>query len=128
MIDSMGIFRTEVGIAHVARPVERGVLQDVMVDTGSEYNWVPRPMLEELGIEEERIESFKTADGRVFQRPVGAARLFVAGRSAPAIVVFAEPSDMVLLGALGLESLNLRVDLVLKELVPAGPVPVATAA
>jgi hypothetical protein len=89
---------------------------------------VPRALLEELGIEEERVELFQTADGRVFQRPVGAARLFVAGRSAPAIVVFAEPTDMILLGAVGLESLNLRVDLVLKDLVPAGPVPVASAA
>jgi len=128
MMDDMGIFRTNIGIAHVGRPTDQRVLPDVMVDTGSEYNWVPRPMLEQLGIEEERVESFQAADGRVFQRPVGAARIFVAGRSAPAIVVFAEPGDMVLLGAVGLESLNLRVDLVLKELVPAGPVPVAAAA
>jgi hypothetical protein len=43
-------------------------------------------------------------------------------------VVFAEPGDMVLLGAHGLEGLNLRVDLGRNELVPAGPVPVAAAA
>ena len=36
--------------------------------------------------------------------------------------------DMVLLGAHGLEGLNLRVDLGRKELVPAGPVPAAAAA
>jgi hypothetical protein len=42
--------------------------------------------------------------------------------------VFGEPGDMVLLGAIGLESLNLKLDLARKELVPAGPVPVATAA
>lgn len=33
---------------------------------------------------------------------------------------------MVLLGAHGLEGLNLRVDLGRKELVPAGPVPAAS--
>jgi hypothetical protein len=43
-------------------------------------------------------------------------------------VVFAGPGDMILLGAHGLEALNLRVDLVRKELVPAGPAPVAVAA
>ena len=33
---------------------------------------------------------------------------------------------MTLLGALALEGLNMRVDLATKELVPAGPVPVAS--
>jgi hypothetical protein len=42
--------------------------------------------------------------------------------------VFARPGDLVLLGAHGLEGLNLRVDLGRKELVPAGPVPAAAAA
>ena len=36
-------------------------LTDVMVDTGSEYNWVPRTLLEELGVEPERIDRFETA-------------------------------------------------------------------
>lgn len=124
MIDDMGIFRTTVAVAHVARPQEKRMLPDVMVDTGSEYNWIPRKVLAELGVEEERLEAFETADGRVFDRTVGSARIFVAGRSAPAIVVFAEPTDKVLLGAIGLEVLNLRVDLVGRALVPAGPVSV----
>jgi hypothetical protein len=50
---------------------------------------------------------------------------YAAGRSAPAVVVFARSEDTVLLGAHGLEGLNLRVDLGRKELVPAGPVPAA---
>lgn len=122
MIDDMGIFRTTIAIAHVARPNEKRTLADVMVDTGSEYNWMPRRVLEDLGVEEERIEAFETADGHVFERPVGSARIFVVGRSAASIVVFGEPGDKVLLGAMGLEGLNLRVDLNAKELVPAGPV------
>ena len=43
------------------------------------------------------------------------------------IEVFAEAKDLTLLGAHGLEGLNLRVDLGRKELVPAGPVPAAAA-
>jgi predicted aspartyl protease len=128
MINDMGIFRTSVGVAHVARPVEQRALANVMVDTGSEFNWIPRPVLEDLGVEPERIEAFETADGRVIHRSVGFARLFAGGRSAIAAVAFAEAGDLVLLGAVGLESLNLRVDLGRKELVPAGPVPVAAAA
>ena len=127
MIDDMGIFRTTIEVAPLTRPEARRQLHDVMVDTGSEYNWVPRAILEELGVEAVRVDRFETADGRVLEREVGFAYLFAAGRSTVAIVVFAESRDLVLLGAHGLEGLNLRVDLGRKELVPAGPVPAAAA-
>jgi predicted aspartyl protease len=99
----------------------------MMVDTGSEYSWVPRELLEELGVKPARMERFKTADGRILERDIGYAMVFAAGRASPTIVVYADKGDMVLLGALALEGMNLRVDLVLRELVPAGPVPVAFA-
>lgn len=127
MIDDMGIFRTNVAVAHLTRPDDRRDLVDVMVDTGSEYSWVPRQMLADLGVEPQRVERFETADGRILERDVGFAMLFAGGRATPTIVVFASGGDMVLLGALGLEGLNLRVDLGRKELVPAGPVPAAAA-
>jgi predicted aspartyl protease len=123
MIDDIGIFRTTVEVAHVARRDPRRTLADVMVDTGSEYNWIPRDLLVALGVDAERTDHFETADRRVLAREIGFARLFAGGRSAISVVVFAEPNDMVLLGAVGLESLNLRVDRGRKELVPAGPVP-----
>ena len=99
-----------------------------MVDTGAEYSWIPRALLTELGIQPERVERFETADGRILERDVGFAMLYAAGRSSPTIVVFADKGDLALLGAYGLEGLNLRVDLGRKELVPAGPVPAAAAA
>lgn len=128
MIDDMGIFRTTIDVAHIVRPLERVTLTQVMVDTGSEYNWVPRELLAKLDVDAEREEKFETADGRVLTRQVGFARIFAAGRSAVAAVVFGESGDMTRLGAVGLESLNLRIDLGRRELVPAGPVPVAAAA
>jgi predicted aspartyl protease len=127
MIDDMGIFRTTIAVAHASRIDDRRTLTDVMVDTGSEYNWIPRTLLEALGVEPERVDRFETADGRVLERQVGFARLYAGDRSAIAAVVFAEPKDLVLLGAHGLEGLNLRIDLGRKELVPAGPVPAAAA-
>ena len=127
MIDDMGIFRTTLEVAHLAVPAERRHLTGVMVDTGSEYNWIPRSLLEELSIRPERLDRFETADGRILEREVGFAMLYAAGRSAPSIVVFAERGDLVLLGAHGLEGLNVRVDLLQKALVPAGPVPAAVA-
>jgi hypothetical protein len=74
------------------------------------------------------MDRFETAGGRILERRVGFAMLHAGGRSAPSIVVFAQPGDMVLLGAHGLEGLNLRAELGRKELVPAGPVPAAAVA
>jgi predicted aspartyl protease len=125
MLDDMGIFRTTISVAALSTPDRRRELADVMVDTGSEYNWVPRDVLLDLGVAPVRIDRFETADGRVLEREVGFALLYAGGRSAAAAVVFAEDGDMVLLGAHGLEGLNMRVDLGRKELVPAGPVPAA---
>ena len=128
MIDDMGIFRTTIAIAPLQDQMSRRELRDVRVDTGSEYTWIPRPLLEELGVAPARTERFEAADGRIFEREVGFAMVFTAGRATPTIVVFAELDDMTLLGAVALEGLNMRVDMVRRELVPAGPVPVAAAA
>lgn len=127
MISPMGIFRTTIELAALERPAERQSLIDVMVDTGSEYNWVPEHLLRKLGVTPVRVDRFETADGRILERDVGFVLIFAADRSAPTVVVFALPGDMALLGAHGLEGLNLRVDLVRRELVPAGPVPAAAA-
>jgi predicted aspartyl protease len=127
MIDAMGVFRTTLGVAPLSAPERRRELEDVMVDTGSEYNWIPASLLVELGVAPVRVDRFETADGRVLEREVGFALVYAGGRSAAAAVVFAGAGDMVLLGAHGLEGLNLRVDLNRKALVPAGPVPAALA-
>jgi len=126
-MDNMGIFRTTIEIAPLDRPDARRTLTDVMVDTGSEYNWAPSEVLLEIGVTPVRIDRFETADGRILEREVGFCLFYAGGRSAAAAVVFAGPGDMVLLGAHGLEGLNLRVDLFRRELVAAGPVPVAAA-
>ena|SRR5688572_7808536 len=128
MIDDMGIFRTTVAVAHPARPDDQRGIASVMVDTGSEYSWLPRPVLDELGIRSERTDRFRTADGRVLSRDIGFVILYAGGRSTATVVAFAEEGDMILLGAHGLEGLNMRVDLVTRELVSAGPVPAAAAA
>jgi hypothetical protein len=73
----------------------------------------------------ERAQRFRTADGRVVHRVTGYAIIHAAGARTSDEVVFAEPGDMVLLGAHTIEGLNLRVDLQAKQLVPAGPVSAA---
>ncbi|HEU4996409.1 MAG TPA: aspartyl protease family protein [Gemmatimonadaceae bacterium] len=127
-MDIVGILRITIGVeSHTRRGSVRD-LTDTMVDTGSEYTWIPRHVLEDLGIAVERIERFVTADGRVIARELGYAIVHAAGTRTADEVVFAEPGDMTLLGAHTIEGMNLRVDLKTKRLVPAGPVPAATAA
>ena len=128
MIDDMGIFRTTIEIASLTNPGRRLTIPDVMVDTGSEYNWISDELLTELVVTPVRVDRFETADGRILERPVGFAVLFAGGRSTATVVVFAGPGEMTLLGAIGLEGMNLRIDLARRELIPAGPVPVAAAA
>ena len=127
-LEDMGILRLTVGIES---PNRRGALRDLpdtMVDTGSEYTWVPRSVLEDLGVGVERIERFVTADGRIIAREMGYAIVHAASARTIDEVVFAEPGDMTLLGAHTIEGMNLRVDLKTKRLVPAGPVPAGATA
>ena len=122
-MSGMGIFYTTIAVENAAKRGERREIAHVMVDTGSEYTWVPRAILDELGISAERTARFSTADGRVVERPIAFAIVHAGGSSAPDIIVFAEPGDMALLGARALEGLNLRVDSARRGLVPGGPVP-----
>jgi predicted aspartyl protease len=127
-MDEVSIFRTTLEVEAFPNSGKRITLPGVMVDTGSEYTWIPEEVLAELGVAPVRVDRFQTADGRILERRVGFAVIYAGGRSAAAMVVFAQPGEILLLGATGLESLNLRVDLMLRELIPAGPIPVAAAA
>ena len=45
MIDDMGIFRTTVGVAPRTDHENQRDIEDVLVDTGSEYSWLPEELL-----------------------------------------------------------------------------------
>ena len=127
-MEPMGLFRTTIEIESLTTRGPRRALPDTLVDTGSEYTWAPRAVLEALDIVPQRKQGFIVADGRRIDRDIGYALVHAGGTEAPDLVVFAEPGDMVLLGAHSLEGLNLKIDPVRKQLVPAGPVIAAQAA
>lgn len=118
----MGTFRTTIMIESAERRGEMRTVDNALVDTGSEFTWVPRQVLEELGIRAEMTQRFVVADGRHLERAVGIAIVHAGGTKAPDYVTFAEPGDMMILGARALEGMNLRVDPLRKQLVPAGPI------
>jgi predicted aspartyl protease len=126
-VSEMGTFHTTVSIEHPGRRGVLRVLSGVLVDTGSELTWLPRAILEDLGIGRERSYRFRVADGRILERDVGFAIVHVEGVATADDVVFAEADDLVLLGARSLEGLNLRIDPREKRLVGAGPIVAAVA-
>ena len=128
MRDDMGILRVDVEIENPTHPGEKRTLRSVLVDTGAELSWVPRSVLESLGVERNRKWYFRQADGTVLERWTGIVVISVAGKRTGDDVVFGEPGDLVLLGSRTLEGLNVRVDPVTKQLLDAGPAPAAAAA
>jgi predicted aspartyl protease len=124
----MGTFYTR---CKIENPVERAksiVISKILVDTGSEYTWIPTATLEKLNIDREKKDvPFVMANGQQITRSVGFAIIRLDRYFTIDEVVFAEKGDLVLLGARSLEGLNLTVDPRSKKLVAAGPIPVAQA-
>ena len=101
-------------------------IRKLLVDTGSEYTWIPASKLENIGVRREKKDvRFVMANGEVITRSVGFAILRVAGHFTLDEVVFSEAGDLALLGARTLEGLNLTVDSARKKLVASGPLPAA---
>ena len=121
MSDDMGLLRTDVEIESPLREGDRRLLRDVVVDTEAALSWAPAATLESLGIGRRKTIRFQQADGSILERSVGFAIVHAGGTFTNDEVVFGEPGDLVLLGARSLEGLNLKVDLVAKRLVSAGP-------
>jgi predicted aspartyl protease len=119
--DTMGMLRTTIAIENPRRPGTRHELPDALVDTGAELSFVPRRVLEELGIEPRKRIRFQMANGAAVERDVGYAVIYAGGTETNDEVVFGETGDLVLLGARSLQGLNLKVDLVGKRLVAGGP-------
>lgn len=124
----MGTFYTRCKIENVVDRTKSVVIPKLLVDTGSEYTWIPEATLEKLGISREKKDVlFVMANGQQITRSVGFAIIRVDRFFTIDEVVFAEKGDLLLLGARTLEGLNLRVDPIRKKLVAAGPLPVAVA-
>ena len=122
----MGVFRVAMRVENIARRANGATLSDALVDTGSEFTWVPGAVLDRLGIKaEKKDQPFMMANGQTITRAVGFAIVRVGEAFTVDEVVFAQPGDQKLLGARTLEGLNLAVDPARKRLVAAGPLPAA---
>lgn len=118
----MGTFRVGCRIENIADRKRSTTTGSLLVDTGSDYTWLPAKTLSKIGVKREKKDVTLTmANGQKVTRNVG----FVIIRSDKFFtvdeVVFAEDDDLTLLGARTLEGFNARVDSKQKKLVAAGP-------
>src|SRR2546426_12104719 len=105
----MGVFRVGTRLASPSNPDTARELEAV-VDTGSHYTLVPRTIVEELGIRPTRKMAARLANGIRIVRDMGQAELSYGALSTVTWVVFGNPGDAVLLGAITLQELGLEVD------------------
>jgi aspartyl protease family protein len=104
----------------VANPANEEVREAVefLIDSGAIYSFVPREVLSRLGIRPRSRQRFRLADGSTIERDRGNAVYFYKGQDGAAPVIFAEPGDATLLGAVTLESLGLVLDGIRRDLIP----------
>lgn len=113
----MGMFEVQAKVASLGAPGRtEGV--SLLVDIGATLSWIPREILERLGVAAYSRLPFSLADGRRLEREVSAVLLLIDGRKAPVQVAFGEPGEEAVLGATALEGLGFIVDPVEKKLVP----------
>ena len=122
----MGTFRVGCKVENHLDRSKGATVSRALVDTGSEYTWVPEKILERIGVSIEKKDlAFTMANGQQITRNVGFAIIRINNHFTIDEVVFAEPGDLTLLGARTLEGLSLIVDSQKRKLVAAGPIPAA---
>ena len=122
----MGTFYTGCTLVNPTARTKTAKVPKLLVDTGSEYTWVPATTLRKVGVKREKKDvPFVMANGQTITRSVGFAIVRIEKAFTIDEVVFAEEGDLLLLGARTLEGLNLRVDPARRKLVAAGPLPAA---
>jgi len=80
------------------------------VDSGALFTSIPCFILEKLGLKPVTRQRLRVYGGGVAERDVGGAAV-VWGRRAVVPIVFSEPEDIPVLGAIALESLGYQIDL-----------------
>lgn len=92
---------------------------EALVDTGSTFSTMPRPLLERLGVVPFARARLRLADGRVAEEDLGEVLAEVDGlRRRTIICVFGGPGALAILGAHTLEAFLLGVDPEQRRLVP----------
>jgi len=124
----MGTFRIDAEFASLRHPQRFTSVPGMLVDSGSEYTWIPEPLLRAAGVQPVKKDLvFQMANGQTITRSLGYVILRAGEFLTVDEAVFGQPGDLALLGARTLEGFGVRVDPRRKCLVVSGPHPAAVA-
>lgn len=124
----MGVFHVDCSVQNIDGSGNAVTVSKLLIDTGSEYTWIPEQDLKNVGITVRKKDvPFVMANGQVITRHVGYAILRCQDFETVDEVVFAREGDLRLLGSRTLEGFGAVLDARQKKLVAAGPYPVARA-
>lgn len=112
----MGTFYQRIGIANMAG----GSFEDVqvLVDMGATYTWLPRSILERMGLSPYETAPFVMADGREVEYPMAWVKVRLDGRTTFTLCIFGDEGTEPLLGSFTLKAFRLAVNPVNKRLMP----------
>jgi len=118
----MGAFHVDCEVVNLRQPGRAVLVPKLLVDSGSEFTWVPETALARVGVRVVKKDlAFLMANGQQVTRSVGYAILRVGEFETVDEVVFGQPGDLSFLGARTLEGFGASVDARHKRLVAAGP-------
>jgi len=118
----VGAFHVDCEIVNIRQPAKRTKVAKLLVDSGSEYTWIPEPALDRADVRVVKKDLvFVMANGQQVTRSAGYAIVRAAGFETVDEVIFGQPGDLALLGARTLEGFGATVDARAKRLVAAGP-------
>jgi predicted aspartyl protease len=124
----MGIFYTSCEVVNIRQPKRKVSVPKVLVDSGSEFTWIPETSLKQAGIQVSKKDiAFVMANGQTITRSIGYAIVRAGEFETVDEVVFGQPGDLSLLGSRTLEGFGAMIDARRKRLVAGGPHPAAPA-
>lgn len=118
----MGAFHVDAEIVNTRQPTRTAAVRHLLVDSGSEFTWIPEDTLRRIGVRVVKKDLvFVMANGQHVTRSIGYAIIRAAGFETIDEVVFGQPGDLALLGARTLEGFGASVDSRKRRLVASGP-------
>jgi predicted aspartyl protease len=122
MVMGRRIIKVDGEVADVRRPKRAVAVRQMLVDTGSEFSWIPEELLRKAGVRVAKKDlAFVMANGTAISRATGYAILRVGEFETVDEVVFGQAGDLTLLGARTLEGFGATIDPRRKHLAAAGP-------
>jgi predicted aspartyl protease len=124
---AMGTFRVDAELINTRQPARKVTVPQLLVDSGSEFTWVPEAILKKAGIQVAKKDvPLVMAKGQTITRSMGYAIVRAEGFETIDEVVFGQPGDLSHLGSRTLKGFGALVDAQKKKLVAAGPHPAAS--